>query len=491
MFGKFGGWLRLFAGVMVVAMLAACGSPQPTPLPPATSTPVTGARQNTAGAVSASGVVVPAQKATLGFEVAGVVDTVNVKVGDRVQAGQALAQLKGRENLEASVARAKLDVALAQQEVVAAQQEAQNAQIALVNAQKAVTDMTTPTAAALNLAQNQTDIANLQKQIDDAGRNLRYLTSPDLTWYQDQVARAQDNLTITLQTAGMTDLQMAVTAARDAVAQRQIELTDALNREGWGGAKAVLDAQKNYDLAIDTLKNAELRLAQAQIANSGAITDAQKKLDDARKALNTVLAGPDAIKVAQAQASLALLQAQLAQAQNDREKLKANAGVDPNKLKAAQDAVTAAQNRVTAAPSLLTTAQAHLASAQAAVVAAQAASDQLTLNAPFAGTLVSVDVVSGAVVAPGLAVFRLGDLDHLQVETTDLSELDLGGVQVGQSANVYVDALRLNLDAQVARIALQSTTLGGDVVYAVTLDLAEQPAGLRWGMSVKVDLTPK
>ena len=476
--------------LLVAVVLAGCSSPKPTLVPVFTPTPVVGARPPSFGAVSASGEVVPAQKAQLGFAVAGVVDTVNVKVGDRVQAGQTLAQLKGREGLEAAVARAQLDTASAQQEVAAAQQETLDAQKELLDAQQAITDMTASTATALNLAQIQTDIANYQKQIEAANRTLRNLTSPDVKYYTDQVARAQDALTITVQTADMTDLQMAVTQARDAVAQRTIDLTDAKNREGWGGAKPVLDAQKNYDLAVETLQNAELRLSQAQIANGNSITDAQKKLDDAKNALSSIQTGPDAVKVSQAQAALGLLQAQLAKAQSDAEKLKANSGVDPDKLKAAQDRVTAAQNRVAAAPARLVTAQAHLVAAQAGLVAARAATDQVTLTAPFTGTAVAVDIVPEAIAVPGQEAISLADLDHLQVVTTDLSERDLGRVKIGQPATIYVESLGSEVKGQVSQIALQSTKLGGDVVYAVTLDLVSPPAELRWGMSVKVDIAP-
>jgi multidrug resistance efflux pump len=117
--------------------------------------------------------------------------------------------------------------------------------------------------------------------------------------------------------------------------------------------------------------------------------------------------------------------------------------------------------------------------------------NDLTLTAPFAGNIVELNVGAGESVLPGQVVVRLGDLEHLQVETTDLSEKDLGGVAVGQSATISVDALQKDINGQVTQIASESTKLGGDVVYAVTLQLADQPADLRWGMSVKVEITPK
>jgi multidrug efflux pump subunit AcrA (membrane-fusion protein) len=486
--------LRLWAGVMVLAAVTGCSSATPTLVPIATPTLAVSSGQSSvssSGLVSASGEVVPAQKADLSFAATGLVDTVTVKVGDQVEAGQVLMQLKSRERLAAAVATAQQQIAAAQQEGAAAQQELVAAQTEALDARQAITDMVASTATGLNLAQAQVDIANLQKQIDDAQRNLGYLVSPDVAWYRDQVARAQDTLTTTLQTAGMTDLQQAVTLAKESVDMRAIELHDAIALQGWGGAKPALEAQKNYDLAVQTLQNAQLRLAQAQISNGDTIKDAQKKLTDAHQALDSILQGPDAIRLAQAKATLQQLQAQLAKAHSDADKIKANNGVDPDKFRAAQDRVAAADQRVAAAQARIVTAQAGLPAAQANLTAAQAALSDLTLTAPFTGSIVALNIGAGENVLPGQVVVRLGDLSHLQIETTDLSEKDLSGVGVGQSANIYVEALRQDVKGQVARIDSQATKLGGEVVYAVTLQLAAQPAGLRWGMSVKVDIQPK
>ncbi len=85
-------------------------------------------------------------------------------------------------------------------------------------------------------------------------------------------------------------------------------------------------------------------------------------------------------------------------------------------------------------------------------------------------------------------MLALTDLLHLQVETTDLSERDVARVALGQEALVYVEALGEEIQGQVVGIAPQATTIGGDVVYTVYVELDEQPAGLRWGMSTEVEI---
>lgn len=82
----------------------------------------------------------------------------------------------------------------------------------------------------------------------------------------------------------------------------------------------------------------------------------------------------------------------------------------------------------------------------------------------------------------------LGNLGRLQAETIDLSERDVGRVAVGNPATVYVKALSTAIKGWVARIAPKSAKVGGDVVYTVVIELDEQPADLRWGMSVDVEI---
>lgn len=137
----------------------------------------------------------------------------------------------------------------------------------------------------------------------------------------------------------------------------------------------------------------------------------------------------------------------------------------------------------------LEVAQNDVARAQALVDSAKAVLDaQSNLTAPFAGTVISVDISPYETVTPGQIVIVLGDLSKYQIETTDLSERDVTKVNVGQSATVFIEALGGEFTGKVADVARVSSELGGDVVYKVTIELDEQPAGLLWGMSADVDI---
>jgi HlyD family secretion protein len=138
----------------------------------------------------------------------------------------------------------------------------------------------------------------------------------------------------------------------------------------------------------------------------------------------------------------------------------------------------------------------HIESAEADVARMQALLDsekaildsQYVLVAPFDGTIVSVDIAPAETVVPGQVVILLGDLSEYQIETTDLSERDVTRVQVGQPANVFIEALEEEFTGKVIDVDRVSTSLGGDVVFKVTIELDDQPEGLLWGMSADVQI---
>ena len=113
---------------------------------------------------------------------------------------------------------------------------------------------------------------------------------------------------------------------------------------------------------------------------------------------------------------------------------------------------------------------------------------QTELVAPFAATVVSVSVKPGEFVQAGQVVLVLAKLDNLHVETTDLSELNVASVKIGQAATVHVDALDKDIPGVVTAISPISNKIGGDVVFKVTIELNEQPKELLWGMSADVEI---
>jgi RND family efflux transporter MFP subunit len=165
------------------------------------------------------------------------------------------------------------------------------------------------------------------------------------------------------------------------------------------------------------------------------------------------------------------------------------------KVREAEAGVLAAEaqirylNRLATDPLHYESAAAELARAQALLESAKATlAAQSTLAAPIDGTIISVDISPAETVVPGQVVIVLADLSKYQIKTTDLSERDVTRVQIGQPARVYIEALHEEFGGEVSDIERVSSTLGGDVIFQVTIELHQQPQDLLWGMSADIQI---
>jgi len=227
-------------------------------------------------------------------------------------------------------------------------------------------------------------------------------------------------------------------------------------------AFAGMDTKEALELAKEKLEGAREEFEPYKFKSSGDPTreNLKEKVERARSDFNAIM------RRLESEAALKEANARL-------EKAEAN-------YKALQDGPD---------PDAIAMAEARLKNAEASFKVARKALEGATLIAPISGTAVSVDILPGETVLAGQAVMMLADLSSLRVETTDLSERDVARVAVGQGASVYIEALNLDVPGRVVRIAPQAVVAGGDVVYTVLVELNEQPEGLRWGMTVEVDIT--
>jgi multidrug efflux pump subunit AcrA (membrane-fusion protein) len=349
----------------------------------------------TSGGVTASGVVAPAQEAELAFTLPGEIETVDVTVGDRVEAGQVLVRLAGGEKLAAAIESARLELLSAEQ--------------ALDQLYK---DLPDDQAAALQALTDE------REALRDAERQLHSLNTP-----------AED---IDVQSAWAS-----VVLARDKLDEARQDYQPYENKP-------------------------EDNVVRAAFLNK--LAEAQGVYDDAVRRYNN-LAGISGSEFdrSQAEAKLEIAQARLEIAQQKFDQLQD--GPD-------SDAIALADARIQ--------------NAQAQIEASQSALADLELKAPFTGTVANLDAHAGEWVIAGQPILTLADLDNLRVETTDLSERDIPEIEIGQPARVFVEALNQDVSGRVREISPLADTLGGDVVYKVTIDLDTLPPGLRPGMSVEV-----
>jgi HlyD family secretion protein len=310
---------------------------------------------------------------------------------------------------------------------------------------------------------------------------------------------------------------------RVAEAEAALELVQAQLAQAKAGARseeiaaaqqALAAAQAGVSAARGNLASAQAELARLEAgAKPEELLVAQVAMDKAAVALQ--LAQSEYDKIAWQSGIGATQQAvALRQASDDYESAKANyealvRGATVEELNIARAAVEAARAQVDVAQAqagqaqaqldqvlvgpaaeAIAVAEAQVQQAQVALQGAKVALEKTVLVAPLTGTVGAVMVEEGETVMAGGPVLVVGDLRALQVETDDLSEVDVVEVAVGQEVEVSVDALPyLELRGWVSEIAPMAEEQHGDIVYRVTIDLEEGAgASLRWGMTAYVDI---
>ena len=294
---------------------------------------------------------------------------------------------------------------------------------------------------------------------------------------------------------------------------------DGAELELLSAQRALDDLTENWPLVK---AQAELELAQAEMALEDALDD-RKDLDYQRAGQNTidelranVILAKDAVDTAEEDfgwvedsseddPNRAYALTQLAQARRAYDRAVANLNYalglpDPEDISESDALVAIAEARVADAklelsrlqegpnPLDVEQAQTRMANAKSQLAAAEKSLADLGLRAPFDGTVSRLNVRLNEWVVPGQPLVLFGDLSNLQVETTDLSEIDVAQIQPGSIADVTFDALpSAMVEGKVVRISPKADE-GAGVNYTVILALDEIPEGLRWGMTAFVDI---
>lgn len=454
------GWWIIGFVLLGVLLVAGCnaGSAAATERSASDVIPVVSNKE--AGAVMAEGVVIPARSSVLSFEIPGEVIAILVETGDHVQVGDPLVRLDTQE-LALSLQSAEQDV-IAQQ---AALQQLLNgaSDKVIARADKANTDQMAQARVALSVKEWQLEQARAE---DPTIAVTAAQARVDQVQLQLAQARAQDP------TPAVTIAQVGLERARIALADVQDEYNKALDRP-W-------EDQEIRDAWVKRLEQVQLdyQLAQAQLDN----------------ALNNQQAYQVGLNIMAAQIKEA--QTQLAQALVARQTYSTTLDILAADVAAARlqlQALETWDNPYRDEPSAPEIARLEVLvqKAKIGVEALKLSMEDAELAAPFAGTVVDVQVEVGDQVNPGQGVVILATLQELEIQTTDLTELDVAQLAVGQPAVVTADAWPgREFVGQVGDIALQAQDYRGDVVYqvSVTLDQGQETDGLRWGMTTMVTI---
>lgn len=252
------------------------------------------------------------------------------------------------------------------------------------------------------------------------------------------------------------------------------------------------------DGTVLPVKRAELafpvagRVSEVPVAEGDTVTAGQLLLGLDDTAAQAAVAAADA-DVAAAQAAAAQAEALVEAAQESVKRAEATKdGMDDDLADWRFDVVNAeirmGRAQVKAAEADVTRVQALLSAAQARADQARAALDELTVEAPFAGTVASVAVKVGDEVVPALVVVRIADLTAWKIETDDLSEASIEGIEEGTSVELTFDALpEVTSAGTVTDVGLFAQPYQGAMVFKVTVIPHDAIEGLRWGMTATVE----
>jgi HlyD family secretion protein len=403
--------------------------------------------------VIAEAVVEPARWSELRFPAAGEIAEVLASEGVDVAAGAPLVRLDGGE-LALALESAEQDVVAqraALEQLLAGAMDALIARAARENAQQIA-----QAEIALQVKQLQLE----QAQVEDP--------AADVATAQAKVKQLKLQLAKSRASNPLSDVKTAeveLERAQIALDETRDEYKKALDRpwepqkvrDGW--AKQLKQVELNYALAqaqLDRAKSAQQAHGIGLDVLAAQIAEAEDGLTRAREALENYALTIETLE---------------AEVQAARLAVEALREWDNPYLDGATDEEIAQ-------------AEARLRQAEIAVVRLERQLSDAELRAPFAGTVVKVNVDPGDRVGPTDVVVILATLDQLVARTIDLTELDIARVAKGQQVAVTVDALSdQEYVGTVREVDLRGKDYRGDVVYDVIVELAEPPQFLRWGMT--------
>jgi HlyD family secretion protein len=397
-------------------------------------------RGSLASTLSSSGNTRSGQSAIISWQASGQVGEVTLNPGDLVEKDQVLVELDS-STLSSDMIQAKQDLVDAQQ----ALDDLLNSKLLQAQALQALEDaqgvLDSFQQDALEASsQAQLALANAQAALQDAEYNRAKMNYPHST----------DELVIE---KAETDYLLAKQAYKEALQEYTVLAKKKLtNPERAQALTRLLAARDTMNTRLATYNWYLLNYTELDIAQADA------ELAVAQANLNKAQVDWDSLKDGTSQAAIALAEATLADAQREWERVKEGPSED------------------------------DIVAAQAAVDIAQAKLDHARLLAPFDGTITEVNVNTGDLVDSGDAAFRIDDLKSLYIDL-QISEVDLPSLQVGQPAAIEFDAIaEKEYSGEVTEIGMIGTVSQGVVNYPVTVKITDVDNAVRPGMTAAVSI---
>lgn len=455
--------------------------------------------------VEAVGTVVSERELELRFAATGIVSNVAVKEGDRVRAGQRLAQLKS-SGLAASIAsqQAALESALADLRTL--EQGTRPEDIAIAEADL-LSKRASLNAAKQTLASAEENLATSQQKLmilrQEASVNLAGQVTTSLNTASEELTDAENALSTVDDVLNRTDVNDAIAKSRPGAGGEILSAKRAAQEAIAAARRSVISATSDYkaaEQALTTSRSAASASAGALNLLFSLVSSLQETSSFTASARETVKASV-ATERSKAQDSVGAIASALSTLQNASATYDTKIAAEQSNVVSYQgtrdkaqidiltyeSAVRSAEaqlslKRAGARPTDIDAARARVRQQQALVARSQADYADTILTAPVAGIVTHVNVRIGESLPAGAAVTLLGESPY-RVEMF-VSEVDIPRVQLTQTGSIELDAFRgAPIVLRVGDIDPSATDRDGVPKYRVRLDFAHPHTDLKIGMT--------
>ena len=250
--------------------------------------------------------------------------------------------------------------------------------------------------------------------------------------------------------AALADAQSKMQSAREQIGVLQ----DQLRQNHLQSGQSTMDAEGRVRQAQADLTAAQADLTQQQAALRLAEFNRDAYTRLAKTGAASTQQGLQAeVQADQQAAAVAAAQRRVESARGALTTAQAN--LDNPKIRDAQ--ISSTEGQISQQQSTIAGAKAQTAQAQAQLAEAEADRADLTVLAPFAGTVLTRAAEPGEVVQAGTAIVTLLDLSKVYLRGF-VPEGDIGKIKIGQPAHIFLDSnSKQALDGSVLRIDPQAT----------------------------------
>lgn len=401
--------------------------------------------------VSVTGSIKPSSEVDLGFELGGKVSNVNVEVGDKVVARQAIARLENgglqaqllqaEANLAEEEAKlAKLKAGTRIEEVNIQKVKVENTRIALVDAKKDVVNK-------LRDAYSKSDDA-VRSKADQLFNNPRS-TNPEL----DVVV-------------SNNQLETDVESGRLATEQTLVS---------WGVGLEELTFESDLPYFISS---AESNLYKIRDFLDNIALVANSLMASASISQTTVDGYKSDVWTARSNVNIAIV----------------NVTTSQEKLRSAQSALTLAENELAlkeagATNEEIVAQEARVLSALANTQNVEAKLAKTVIRSPITGVITKVDAKVGEIFSANTILVSVISDDDFEIEA-NIAEADIAKISIDDSAEVTLDAYGEDIvfEAIVVEIDPAETVIEGVPTYKTTFNLLPDSKNVKSGMTANIDI---